>query len=446
MTERVRFAPSPTGNLHLGGVRTALYNFLYARHHGGAFLLRIEDTDRERSEEHFLDSILGSMGWLGLGHDEELVFQSRRLERYQERAQELLDQDKAYRQTDEGKGEAIYIRVPDEPVTFRDQVYGEITKDLALQDDFVIVKSDGFPVYHFAAVTDDIDMEITLVMRGDDHIPNTPRQIAIYRALGAQPPRFAHLPMINGSDGKKLSKRHGAVSAVEYEQQGFLPDALLNYLALLGWSPGDNREVLTREELTQLFGLERVRKSAAQFDLEKLTWLNSEHARALPLEEAVAGVVPFLEVAGLWPAEGRDADWLVELIQTVEFGNRCKTFAEFPAEADFFLVDTFEYQPKSVKKVLRKAGAEEILREVFGLLQELVEWGAEALEALLRQVSERREVGFGKVAQPLRVALSGRHTTPGITETMQLLGRDRSLARIERCLQEIYGNTGESGQ
>jgi glutamyl/glutaminyl-tRNA synthetase len=233
---------------------------------------------------------------------------------------------------------------------------------------------------------------------------------------------------------------------VEYEQQGFLPDALLNYLALLGWSPGDNREVLTREELTQLFGLERVRKSAAQFDLEKLTWLNSEHARALPLEEAVAGVVPFLEVAGLWPAEGRDADWLVELIQTVEFGNRCKTFAEFPAEADFFLVDTFEYQPKSVKKVLRKAGAEEILREVFGLLQELVEWGAEALEALLRQVSERREVGFGKVAQPLRVALSGRHTTPGITETMQLLGRDRSLARIERCLQEIYGNTGESGQ
>ncbi len=286
-------------------------------------------------------------------------------------------------------------------------------------------------------------MRISLVMRGEDHVSNTPRQIAIYEALGATPPAFAHLPMIHGPDGKKLSKRHGVVSVVEYKSLGFLPHTLVNYLALLGWSPGDNREQMTRDELVKAFDVDRVRKSPSQFDVQKLTWLNGEYAREMPLAEAAAGVLPFLEQAGLWPVDGRDEAWLGELITTIEFGNRCKTFAEFPAQADFFLTDEVEFQPKSVKKVLRKEGAEEILRQTDQALRGLEGWDAEPMEAALREVCESREVGYGKVAQPLRVALSGRHTTPGITETMQLLGREKSLSRIARCLSVVFSDSGE---
>jgi glutamyl-tRNA synthetase len=456
MSVVTRFAPSPTGFLHVGGVRTALYSWLYARRMGGKFILRVEDTDRERSTEENTRVILEGMKWLGLHHDLGPYYQTQRFDRYREVIARMLADGTAYRcyctkeeldkireeqiarkekprypgiwrdRTDARPGvdPVIRFRNPlDGAVVVEDLVHGNVTFQNAELDDLIIARSDGTPTYNFCVVVDDMDMGVTHVIRGDDHLNNTPRQMNMLRALGSTPPAYAHVPMILGPDGAKLSKRHGAVSVLEYKDEGFLPDALLNYLVRLGWSHGD-QEVFTREEMIAAFDIHDVNKAASAFNNEKLLWLNQQHmVRAAP-----SALVPHLRYQLDRLGLKCDDDAMLEGLIVAQ-RERSKTLKEMAQNSRFFFTDAIEMDPKAAAKHLG-AEAAEGLREVHKRLSALPEWTAPAIHDVLNGLATERGVGLGKIVQPVRVAISGGTVSPPIDATLALLGRERTLKRI----------------
>jgi len=479
---RVRYAPSPTGFQHIGNLRTALFNWLFARHEGGKFILRIEDTDRERSKEEYVTQILDDFRWLGLDWDEGPdkggpfgpYRQSERLEVYRKYAGRLLEEAKAYRcyctseelearraaamkeglspaydgrcrelsQAERGKLEAegrrssVRFRVPeDKEVTFDDMVLGETSFESGLLGDFVILKSDGYPTYHFGVVVDDALMKITHVIRAEGHLSNTPLHVLLFDGLGFPRPRFAHLPSVLSADGKgKLSKRLGALSMVEYRRQGYLPEALVNFMALLGWSPGDDREFLALDELIRDFSLERVKKSSARFDTEKLLWMNAKYIKQANSGRLVELAVDALKDAGFDTAL-LAPDWITQLVEVYRDG--LKKMSELPAQVRFFLVDRVEYDRNDVEKILLKEGGLAILGEVLPALAALPGWSREKLEEVLKRIAEEKALAFGKVAQPVRVAITGTRVSKGIGDTLVLLGREKSLARMQEALDKF---------
>lgn len=460
---RTRFAPSPTGFLHIGGARTALFCQLAARATGGDFILRIEDTDRERSTQASVQAILDGMAWLGLSPDEGPIYQSERLARYRERVDQLLAQGRAYRcycsrerldglreqamaaglkprydghcrdidAPTAGTEPVIRFRNPDHgSVVFDDHVRGRIEIANAELDDLVIMRADGTPTYNFAVVVDDIDMRINLVIRGDDHINNTPRQINIYRALGVEPPAFAHVPMILGDDGQRLSKRHGAVGVMAWREQGYLPDAMINYLARLGWSHGD-QEVFSRAELISHFRIEDVNRKASRFDTEKLKWLNQHYLREGDRGQVLTELLWHLERAGLQPAAGPDPADLIEVQ-----ADRFDTLVELVEQSRPFYADFDEFEPAAARKHLRPV-AMAPLNALLERLRDVTEWTPDALQAVVQATADELQIGFGKIGMPLRVALMGHGQSPAINQTLWLVGRERSLARIGRALAWI---------
>jgi glutamyl-tRNA synthetase len=431
---RARFAPSPTGYLHIGGARTALYNWLHARHTGGKFFLRIEDTDRERHDEAAVGAIMDGMKWLGLDWDEEVVHQSDRLSRYQEVAGQLEDAGVAYRSTKGAadKGEALVYKVParDAAIQFHDQVLGEVSFQDEVIEDFVLMRSSGWPTYNFSCVIDDHDMEITDVIRGLDHVSNTPRQVLIHSALGWEPPRYAHIPMITNERGEKLSKRDGAVAVGDYAEKGYLPAAMVNYLALLGWSPGGDVEIMTRDQMVQKFTMDRVRKTPSQFDFQKFEWMNGKYIAALSTPELTDELIPFVERAGLDHA-GKGREWLEKLVRLMT--ERTRTLAKFPELTRYFFTDEYETNKKAAK-ILRKEGASEALQKSLAVLEAQEDWAPGALEPVIKKLAEEMEVGLGKVCQPIRAAVTGTNVSPGLFEVLELVGRDETLKRIRRAL------------
>jgi len=481
MTVRVRFAPSPTGFLHVGGARTALFNWLFARHEDGVFLLRIEDTDRARSSDEMTRAILDGLAWLGLEVDEGPVFQADGLDRHRAHAEALLAGGAAYRcfctpeelagrreaakETGEGFGYdgrcrgipedasraraaggepfAVRFRVPEGETPWEDLIHGRLSFANETLDDFVILRSDGTPVYNLAVVSDDLEGRVTHVIRGDDHISNTPKQILIYGALGKTPPAFGHVPLILGPDGKRLSKRHGAMSVLAYREAGFLPTAMVNFLALLGWSPGDDREVLELDALIEAFSIERILKKSAVFDLEKLEWLNGRHIAATPASELAPRVLELLErrarEAGASLDESHPSiradrarlETVVDLVKT-----RPRTLHALADQVSPFFARELEYDPAAADRFWKRpAEAAEHLRSVAEALAALeTPWTAAALEDAIRGLAERRGIGAGTIINPLRVALTGQAVSPGIFELLVAMERERSLRRIETAL------------
>jgi glutamyl-tRNA synthetase len=461
MTVRTRFAPSPTGFLHIGGARTALYCWLESRRRGGEFVLRIEDTDRERSTDAAVQAIIEAMHWLGLDADEGPFYQTRRLDRYKQVADELLAAGKAYyayeskddieamREAAMAKGEKPryngYYRDRNEPlrddpnrvirfrnpsegsVVFEDKVKGRIEWANAELDDLVIFRSDGWPTYNFAVVVDDIDMGITEVIRGDDHVNNTPRQINIYQALGATVPDFAHLPMILDKEGKKLSKRTSAVSVMDYRDDGFLPHALLNYLVRLGWSHGD-QEIFSREQMIALFDIADVNKAASRFDTEKLAWINQHYLKTDDVQALAPEFQWHLQRAGIDTASGpAPADVILAL------RDRVHTFKEMVEKALIWYGPIITWDDKAVLKHLKSDGARVVLKAARTLLLECA-WTAEAIHQAIEQIAASQGLGMGKVAQPLRVAMTGTQVSPSIDHTIYLAGRAQAIARIDDAL------------
>ena len=457
---RTRFAPSPTGYLHVGGARTALFCYLQARATGGVFILRIEDTDLERSTPESVQAILDGMEWLGLDYDEGPFYQTQRFDRYAVVVQQLLEEGKAYRcycskeRTDALREEqmkaglkprydgqcrdgaepvagvkpVIRFKNPREgDVVLDDLVRGRITISNTELDDLVIARPDGSPTYNFTVVVDDMDMEVSLVIRGDDHINNTPRQINIYRALGAELPDFAHVPMILGEDGARLSKRHGAVGVLQYREDGYLPQALLNYLVRLGWSHGD-QEIFSREEMIAAFDIRDVNRKASAFNTDKLDWLNQHYMKNLPPEEVAVHLTWYFEKAGINPDNGPA---LADLVSVQ--ADRVKTLREMTDQSRGFYEDFDEFDAGAAKKHLRPV-VEEPLKAIGSRLAELDSWEPERLDEVVRLTAEELEVGLGKIAQPLWVALTGTAVSPSIDKTLWLTGRERSLVRIERAL------------
>lgn len=433
MSVRVRFAPSPTGQVHIGNIRAAIFNWLFARHSGGKFLLRIEDTDRERSTPEAVKAVLDAMDWLGLNVDDEPVYQSSRREAHLAAAEELLRRGAAVREDKggTGKGEAVVFRMPKETAEFEDIIKGRLQKDAKDVTDFVIVRSDGNPVFHLGNVVDDIQMGITHVIRGDDHVENTFRHVALYRALGATPPRFAHLPMIVNAQGKPYSKRDGAAFVGEFREKGFLADALFNYLALCGWSPGDDREVMSPDELVAAFTLERVHPSPAQVDLTKLTWMNGEHLRRRPVAERVAGCRADLAAHGLW-REGMDEAYLVRVVGAM--AERLKLYTDMAAQAGFFFTEEFRYDDKVVQKRLKKPGIAEGLAALRDDWAGLQSFTAAGLEESLKAMAAARGLNPADYIHASRVAVSGLGVGPGLYVMLEVLGRERVCKRIDRTL------------
>ena len=464
MSCRTRFAPSPTGFLHIGGARTALYCYLEARQRGGEFILRVEDTDQERSTEENVKAILDAMDWLGLEYDEGPIFQTDRLDRYREVAEQMLRDGLAYyayetREELEAMREAAlaakekpryngYYRDLNAPfredpnrvirfknplegtVVFEDSIKGRIEWSNTELDDLVLFRSDGYPTYNFAVVVDDIDMAITDVIRGDDHVNNTPRQINIYRALGKPEPRFAHMPMILGPDGSKLSKRHGAVSVMQYRDDGFLPHALLNYLVRLGWSHGD-QEIFSREQMVELFKIEDVNHSASRFDVEKLSWLNQHYLKNDDPDEVGTHLLWHLEQAGYDLAAGPAPGDVVRALR-----DRVQTLKEMAARAAVWFLPLENYDEAAVAKHLVPA-ATTPLSAVRERLAAMPEWSADAVHGALAATGEALGIGLGKIAQPLRVAITGTQVSPSIEHTVYLAGREQALARIDAALARI---------
>jgi glutamyl-tRNA synthetase len=458
MTVVTRFAPSPTGYLHVGGARTALYCWLYARKMKGKFILRIEDTDVERSTQESVDAILDAMQWLDLHYDEGPYYQTKRFDRYRVVTEQLLKEGKAYRcycskerlenlrnQQTENKEKPRYdgfcrdkqepqsgsyvirFRNPTEGVVeFDDLIRGKLTFSNTELDDLIIARSDGTPTYNFTVVVDDWDMQITHVIRGDDHINNTPRQINILQALGAAPPLYAHVSMILGSDGKRLSKRHGAVSVMQYREEGFLPEALLNYLVRLGWSHGD-QEIFSREELVELFDIRGINKAPAAFNPEKLLWLNQHYIKTNPPEQVAKELVWHMQRLGVDITQGPP---LTDIVQAQ--AERSKTLKEMAEKSRYFYGE-ITFNEEAVKKHLTAEEAP-ILTMLRDELTVLSEWGKEQIHQIIQSVSEKLAIKMGKVAQPLRVAVTGDTISPPIDITLVLLGRERTLARLERAL------------
>jgi glutamyl-tRNA synthetase len=471
---RVRFAPSPTGFLHVGGARTAIFNWLYAKHHGGAFVLRVEDTDAQRSSEELVRAILDGMAWLGLHADEPTVFQTANRPQHVADASRLLAAGKAYRcfcpaetlaaeraaaeKTGGGyvygrrclaiprgesdaratRGEPFVVRleVPEGVVAWDDAIHGPTSFESAVIEDLILLRSDGTPTYNLSVVSDDVAMRITHVIRGDDHISNTPKQILIYNGLGRTPPVFAHLPLIFGTDKKRLSKRHGATSVLQYREAGFLPDALFNFLALMGWSPSDERQKMTRAELVDAFDLGGVGRSGAVFDAAKLEWLNGLYVAELSPDAFELAARHALQTAALWDEAfaGARRDWFGRVLALIQ--PRTKTLTSIPVEGRFFFdrSDELDYDRDGVKKHL---GADSILGSLRALADRwevLPEWTEGALESTLRELAETSGLPGGRLIHPVRLAVTGRSASPGLFEVVALLGKERTLARIARLL------------
>ncbi|MDP2321046.1 MAG: glutamate--tRNA ligase [Acidobacteriota bacterium] len=433
---RLRFAPSPTGYLHVGGARTALFNWLYARRHGGTFILRIEDTDVERSQAEMVTGILDGLRWLGIDWDEgpevggphAPYYQSQRLERYRAAAKQLLDSGQAFED-----GGAIRFKVPPGKTTFADSVHGPIEFDNEHIESFVILRSDTHPTYHLSVVVDDIDMAITHVVRGDDHISNTPKQVLLYHALGKTPPTFAHVPLIMGADKQRLSKRHGATSVMEYEKLGYLPEAMFNFLALLGWGTGSNDELLTTDELVQRFNLEGISGGNAVFNTEKLDWFNHQYLLKLTDEELVARV----GALGPWGLEGlkKDSAWSSRVLALLR--PRCKKLTEYRDQLTPFFVDPTEYDAEGIKKHLSAPEAKGHLEALTQAYGKLANWTEAALEKCLRELAEARGVKAGTLIHGTRLAMTGRMVSPGLFEMLVLLGRDRVIARLDALTTKL---------
>jgi glutamyl-tRNA synthetase len=435
MSVRVRFAPSPTGQVHIGNIRAAIFNWLYARHNGGKFLLRIEDTDRERSTPEAVQTILGAMEWLGLTYDEAPLYQSTQHARHREAAEQLLAAGKAYKEDKggTGQGECIIFRMPGTDMGFHDEIKGDLLKKAEDMKDFVIVRSDGFPVFHLANVVDDITQGITHIIRGDDHVENTFRHVALYQALGAPVPRYAHLPMIVNAQGKPYSKRDGAAYVGQFRDMGYSADALFNYLTLLGWSPGEDREKMTRDEIITAFTLDRIKSSPAQMDIRKLTHMNGLYLTELPLDVFAEGVRRHLT----------KLDWGQSLDETL-FKDVCRLMQSrtplFTQSESwkYFFVDPIEYDEKAVHKTLGKEGVKTALETIRDNLA-----GCDFSEAGIQQAIRKAEAtlgsGEGKLNQPLRIAVTGAATGAGIYETLAVLGRDRSMSRLENTLKTKFG-------
>lgn len=430
---RVRFAPSPTGYLHIGGVRTALFNFLYAKGQGGEFYLRIEDTDRERSKPEYEEEILKSLSWLGLHWDGDLVRQSERLIHYREHAQTLIKQGLAYEAMTEGKT-AVKFKMPTssegrshKKMVFHDLVHGPLEFDASLFEDLVILKSDGYPTYHWACVIDDHEMGITHVIRGDDHISNTPRQILLYEALGWKPPKFAHLPLILGNDGTPLSKRHGAVSLTHFRKLGFMPEGLLNYLALLGWGTTGNEELYTCENLVKHFSLKRVNKANARFSMEKLEWLNAQHLKRLPDSEYIARISDFYpELSRKFVQNWKD---LVLL-----YKSRIKTWKDLEEQASYFFSE-IHYEDSQTYSQLITDSSRTYLKAWAQSAEALSDFdNLEVLEKMTRRAADSMKVEAKDLIHPLRFALTGKTISPGLFELMKVLGKETCLERVRKVL------------
>jgi glutamyl-tRNA synthetase len=482
---RVRFAPSPTGYLHVGGARTALFNWLFAKQIGGIFALRIEDTDRERSSAEMTEAILHGMKWLGLDWDEGPIHQADGIERHKTAVDTLLERKLAYRcfcapevlqarrdasgevpegwrydrlcarlesaevdrLTEAGEPHTVRFRVPDGETGWDDLVHGETRFQNQDIEDFIILRSDGTPIYNLAVVSDDIEMRITHVIRGDDHLSNTPKQILLYEALEANVPIFAHLPMILGADGKRLSKRHGATAVGEYEAEGILPQALINFLALLGWNPGDDTEVMIRDQLVARFSIERVNKKSAVFDPEKLEWMNLQHMMLLSGEELIDIAARGLMDAGLaGPAEIVDRrSWFAALMELLR--PRSRRVGDLVRQAAPFLLPHVEYDPDAVAKQWKDPSETlQRLATARRVLETVDPWEPEGIEQSLRRGAEEAQVGFGKLVHPLRIALMGSSASPGIDQVITLLGKVAVLRRIDAAVhwierREVAGET-----
>lgn len=467
MQVRTRFAPSPTGYLHIGGVRTALFSWLYAKHNHGKFILRIEDTDRERSTQESVDAILKGMEWLGLDYDEGPYYQTQRFDRYKQVIEQLLDEDKAYRcyctkeeldalrqaqqknkqkprydgryrdytgAIPKGIDPVIRFKNPlDGDVVLNDLVLGEIKISNTELDDLIIARSDGTPTYNLTVVVDDLDMNISHVIRGDDHVNNTPRQINMIAALGGMLPEYAHVPMILGNDGKRMSKRHGAVSVSAYEEEGYLPEALLNYLVRLGWAHGD-QEIFNKDEMIDLFSLSGVNKSAAAFDIDKFQWLNQQYLKS----------TSDTTLADLLRQKYKSKNILVQSEEQFEQvvnvqKERVKTINELADTSEYFFNDFATYDEKSAKKHF-KASSITVLQSMLTMFDALEIWNAESINQCIHKYSEESELKLGKIAPPIRVAVCGSASSPSIDITLKLIGKERTLQRLQRAIEYIQAN------
>lgn len=476
---KVRFAPSPTGYLHVGGARTALYNWIFARQNNGVFILRIEDTDQQRHNEEATQAILDGMKWLGMDWDKGPFYQTERLSIYKEHIDKLLAEGKAYecfctpeelalqrkeaearheaprysgkcrlltaedkiRLAAEGRSRVIRFKLPAEGITVvKDMIRGDVVFENSVLDDFVIMKSDGFPTYNFAAAVDDHLMEITHVIRGDDHLSNTPRQVLLYGAFGWETPAFAHIPMILGPDKARLSKRHGATSVIDYKEMGYLPEAVVNYLARLGWGHGD-QEIFSREELIGLFKIEKVNKTSAVFDIEKLKWLNSHYIRLLSPESLLGHTRPFLEKAYKDFAELEKAspDRVRKILACLQ--ERLRTVNEIAELSDFFFNEEVAYNAESVQKHLKEEGAADILVKLKEALSKLEDFGKDRIETVFRNLAKELGIKAGKVIHPARVALTGRSDSPPMFDTVELIGKERTLKRLDDVILRLQQGT-----
>ena len=441
MPPRVRFAPSPTGYLHVGGARTALFNWLFARRHGGIFVLRIEDTDAQRSSWEMVAGIVDGLRWLGLDWDEgpdiggphAPYYQSQRLETYRSRARALIDAGKAY--LDEG---AVRFKVPPGKTRFEDLVHGPIEFDNEHIENFVILRSDGQPTYHLSVVVDDIDMEITHVVRGDDHVSNTPKQVVLYEAFGKPVPRFAHVPLILGPDKKRLSKRHGATSVMEYQRLGYLPEAMVNFLALLGWAPGGDRELLSRDELISLFTLEGISGGSAVFNLEKLDWFNQQHIARLPGPALLTRIEKPLRAAGLWrdSLAAAESSWIDQVLSLLK--PRVRTLDQLVEELRPFLVDEPDIDPAAAAKHVTPE-IRPVLRALADELLRMHAFDPASIEASLRGIAERADIKAAGLIHATRVAVTGRAVSAGLFDLLNLLGRDRVVHRLRRMADYTFG-------
>ena len=472
---RVRFAPSPTGFLHVGGARTALFNWLYARKHGGALVLRIEDTDRARSSEEMVHAIVDGLTWLGLNWDEGPLFQSQSVARHQEQGQSLLEQQKAYacfctpaeldekrRRAQKAKvaykydrtclrlGESerakkvaaggeycVRFRVPEGVTSYEDGVHGHVSVQNEQLEDFVILRSDRTPTYQLTVVSDDIEMRITHIIRGDDHISNTPKQILLYDALGRKPPAFAHLPLLLGEDKRKLSKRHGAVAVGDYRERGIRPEAMLNFLALLGWSPADGQEILSRDDLIRLFSLKGVGNRGAVFDHRKLEWMNGQYLNRLTPDELWPDVERELRQRGLWRDEfaGKERQWFVRWLDLMK--PRARTVIGLVDAGTSYLTDEFQYSEHAEHKHLKDPEVASRMRSLASALGRLEAYDEEHIEKVLRAEAEKLGVSASKLIHPARVAVTGQEVGPGVFEVLALVGKERTLQRLERLATYI---------
>jgi len=462
---RVRFAPSPTGHLHVGGARTALFNWLYARHHNGTFILRIEDTDTTRSTEEYIEAITEGMRWLNLDWDEGPFRQTDRFDIYRSYVERLLREGKAYHcyctaeeleqrrqqalaegktpkydgrcrnlaRSLPGKSATVRFKMPEEgTIVLNDMIKGPIEFENTLLDDMIILRTDGIPTYNFVVVVDDIDMKITHIIRGDDHVNNTPKQLHIYNAFGWEPPQFGHLPMILGSDKARLSKRHGATSVMAYRDMGYLPNALVNYLVRLGWSFGD-QEVFSRDDLIKYFSLDNVGASAAVFNPEKLLWLNSQYIMNTPPERLAELVVPFLVKAGLISKGQRlDMQWLSKAVLTLR--ERVRTLVELALSMKYYLLEEIEIDQKAKEKFL-KPEAIKLLTNLRDALEDLAEFTVPEIEKTFASLVEKHGIKLGSLAQPARVAITGGTASPGIFEVFEVVGKERVLTRLAKVIE-----------